>query len=146
MDLSAKLPMGKTEQEVRDAVHGFVHFKNLEKSLIDSVPSQKPRAIHQLALSYEAYAGASHKRFEHCMGVMEVAGQILTGWGRPAVQHSQVCECALHLPLDRSDLFELRPPPLRTYIRLGTLRATQRRTCQAIRQQALAEYLDRAGA
>jgi hypothetical protein len=33
-----------------------------------------------------------------------------------------------------------------TYIRLSMLRATQRRTCQAILQQALAEYLDRAGA
>jgi hypothetical protein len=33
-----------------------------------------------------------------------------------------------------------------TYIRLSTLRATQRRTSQEILQQALAEYLDRVGA
>jgi predicted transcriptional regulator len=33
-----------------------------------------------------------------------------------------------------------------TYIRLSTLRATQRRTSQDILQQALEEYLDRAGA
>jgi hypothetical protein len=34
----------------------------------------------------------------------------------------------------------------RTYVRLSTLRATQRRTNQDILQQALKEYLDRAGA
>lgn len=33
-----------------------------------------------------------------------------------------------------------------TYIRLCTLRATQRRTSQEILQQALNEYLDRVGA
>lgn len=33
-----------------------------------------------------------------------------------------------------------------TYVRLSTLRATQRRTNQDILQQALKEYLDRAGA
>jgi len=33
-----------------------------------------------------------------------------------------------------------------TYVRLSVLRATQRRTSQEILQQALAEYLDRAGA
>jgi hypothetical protein len=32
------------------------------------------------------------------------------------------------------------------YVRLSTLRATQRRTSQEILQQALKEYLDRAGA
>jgi hypothetical protein len=33
-----------------------------------------------------------------------------------------------------------------TYVRLSTLRATQRRTSQDILRQALEEYLDRAGA
>ena len=33
-----------------------------------------------------------------------------------------------------------------TYVRLSTLRATQRRTSQEILQQALKEYLDRVGA
>lgn len=34
----------------------------------------------------------------------------------------------------------------RTYVRLSTLRAKQRRTAQEILSQALQEYLDRAGA
>lgn len=68
--------MAKTIHEVRDAIHGFIQFGNLEKALIDSRPYQRLRAIHQLALSYEVYPGANHTRFEHCLGVMDVASRI----------------------------------------------------------------------
>ena len=71
--------MAKIRHELRDAVHDFVHFNNLEKCLIDSVPFQRLRSIHQLAMSYEVYPGATHRRFEHCLGVMEVAGRIFDG-------------------------------------------------------------------
>lgn len=68
--------MAKTRHELRDVIHEFVHFNNVEKSLIDSSPFQRLRSIHQLAMSYEVYPGASHRRFEHSLGVMEVAGRI----------------------------------------------------------------------
>ena len=34
------------------------------------------RNIHQLALTYLVYPGATHKRFEHSLGVMELASRI----------------------------------------------------------------------
>lgn len=68
--------MAKTRHELRDVIHEFVHFNNVEKSLVDSGPFQRLRSIHQLAMSYEVYPGASHRRFEHSLGVMEVAGRI----------------------------------------------------------------------
>jgi HD superfamily phosphohydrolase len=68
--------MTKLKHEVRDAIHGFVHFDSLEKRLIDSRPFQRLRCIHQLAMSYQVYPGAVHNRFEHSMGVMEFAGKI----------------------------------------------------------------------
>lgn len=66
----------KLTHEVRDPVHEFVVFDNLEKKLIDSRPYQRLRSIHQLAMSYQVYPGAVHKRFEHCIGVMDLAGRI----------------------------------------------------------------------
>jgi HD superfamily phosphohydrolase len=68
--------MSKLIHEVRDGVHGFILFNQVEKSLIDSVPVQRLRCIHQLAMCYQVYPGATHKRFEHSLGVMEVAGRI----------------------------------------------------------------------
>ena len=68
--------MAKTKHEVRDGVHGFIEFNNIEKQLIDSMPYQRLRNIHQLAMTYQVYPGATHKRFEHCLGVMEIASRI----------------------------------------------------------------------
>jgi len=68
--------MRKPRHEVRDGVHGFVIFDNVERELIDSRPYQRLRSIHQLALTYQLYPGATHRRFEHCLGVMEIATRI----------------------------------------------------------------------
>ncbi len=43
--------------------------------LIDSRPFQRLRHIHQLALTHLVYPAATHKRFEHSLRVMELAGR-----------------------------------------------------------------------
>jgi uncharacterized protein len=68
--------MSKRLHEVRDAIHVFVGFDDDERRIIDSPPFQRLRHIHQLALTYKVYPGASHKRFEHSLGVMHLAGRI----------------------------------------------------------------------
>jgi len=68
--------MKKLRHEIRDAIHGFVEFDNLERELIDSQPMQRLKHIHQLAMSYQVYPGATHRRFEHSLGVMELATRI----------------------------------------------------------------------
>ncbi len=62
--------------KIRDPVHTFIQFDDDEKAVVDSAPFQRLRHIHQLAMSYLVYPGASHKRFEHSLGVMELAGRI----------------------------------------------------------------------
>jgi len=61
--------------EVRDPVHNFVLFDDFERQLIDSEPVQRLKHIKQLALTCEVYPGATHSRFEHSLGTMELATQ-----------------------------------------------------------------------
>src|SRR4030042_6381360 len=64
--------------EIKDPVHGYVYITEQEKNIIDSYPVQRLRRLRQLAGSEYVYPGANHTRFEHCLGVMYLAGR-LTG-------------------------------------------------------------------
>jgi HD superfamily phosphohydrolase len=68
--------MAKDLHEIRDPIHVFAYFDSDERSVINSRPFQRLRSIHQLALTYLVYPGATHRRFEHSIGVMELAGRV----------------------------------------------------------------------
>ncbi|MBI2918981.1 MAG: HD domain-containing protein [Chloroflexi bacterium] len=59
--------------EIRDPIHVFVRLDSDERRVLDSRPFQRLRNIQQLALACLVYPGATHKRFEHSIGVMELA-------------------------------------------------------------------------
>ena len=63
--------------EIKDPVHGYVYITEAEKNVIDSYPMQRLRHLRQLAGSEYVYPGANHTRFEHCLGVMYLAGEVL---------------------------------------------------------------------
>ena len=75
--------MQKRHFEIRDAVHTFIELDAVERQVVDSSPFQRLRQIHQLALSSLVYPGASHRRFEHSLGVMHLAGRIYDVVTRP---------------------------------------------------------------
>ena len=66
----------KITHEIRDPIHVFIRLDSDERKVLDSPPFQRLRHIHQLALTYLVYPGATHKRFEHSLGVMELASRI----------------------------------------------------------------------
>ncbi|MBX9911578.1 MAG: HD domain-containing protein [Beijerinckiaceae bacterium] len=66
----------KHSHEFRDPIHTFITVRSDERKVINSRPFQRLRHIHQLALTYFVYPGATHKRFEHSLGVMHLASQI----------------------------------------------------------------------
>lgn len=68
--------MPKSKHEFRDPIHNFIYVESYERKVIDSDYFQRLRYIHQLALTYLVYPGASHKRFEHSLGVMELASRV----------------------------------------------------------------------
>ena len=60
-------------EQVRCPVHGFIHYSQRERQIIDHWAFQRLRNIRQLALCHYLYPGATHTRFEHSLGAMEMA-------------------------------------------------------------------------
>lgn len=68
--------MAKQSHEIRDPIHVFVRLDSAERDVLDSRPFQRLRHIHQLGMTYLLYPGATHRRFEHSLGVMELASRV----------------------------------------------------------------------
>jgi HD superfamily phosphohydrolase len=76
--------VSKHVHEIRDPIHVFVRLDSDERAVLGSRPFQRLRHIHQLALTSMLYPAATHKRFEHSLGVMELAGRVFDVVTHPA--------------------------------------------------------------
>jgi HD superfamily phosphohydrolase len=76
--------------EIRDPIHNFIRLNSNERKVLDSRPFQRLRYIHQLGLTYLLYPGATHRRFEHSLGVMELASRVYDVITNPANIHDSV--------------------------------------------------------
>lgn len=65
-----------TYKRMYDPVHGFIRFDESEESLINSFLFVRLHNIHQLGGAYFVFPGAKHSRFEHSLGVMELASEL----------------------------------------------------------------------
>lgn len=61
---------------MRCAIHGFIRYSSREREIIDHHLFRRLRHIRQLALTELVYPGATHTRFEHSLGVMDLASRI----------------------------------------------------------------------
>ena len=71
--------MGKKSQKIRDVVYGFVVLDEQESEIIDHPVFQRLRRIRQLSMTDMVYPGATHTRFEHSIGVMQMASDMYDG-------------------------------------------------------------------
>ena len=76
-------------RRLRCPVHGFIRFSNAERRIIDHPLFRRLRYIRQLALTELIYPGATHTRFEHSLGVMEMATRM---FDRLAAEQGAVME------------------------------------------------------
>lgn len=76
--------MVKQEHEIRDPIHTFIKVSQHERNLISQRPFQRLRYIHQLALTYLINPGATNTRFEHSLGVLELASRAFDVLTNPA--------------------------------------------------------------
>jgi len=76
--------------EVRDPIHGFIELDEHEVRLINHASFQRLHHIHQLAMAYLVYPGATHTRFEHSLGVCHIAGMLADVVGLRPEQRQRV--------------------------------------------------------
>lgn len=62
---------------IRDSTHGDIWITEVEKEIIDKPIFQRLRRIKQLGSSDLVYPGARHTRFEHSIGTLHMAHQII---------------------------------------------------------------------
>ena len=65
-------------RRIRGNVHGTVDVSAFENLVIDHPTVQRLRRIRQLAFLSFVFPGATHSRFEHSLGVMQLAGDTWT--------------------------------------------------------------------
>lgn len=61
--------------EVRDPIHGNIEVDAGEKEILDSPFFQRLRNIKQMGFADLAFPGATHNRYAHSIGTMELAGR-----------------------------------------------------------------------
>lgn len=60
-----------------DTIHGHIEVHPLCVKIIDTPQFQRLRNIKQLGGCYHVFPGASHNRFEHCIGTCHLAGKLV---------------------------------------------------------------------
>jgi hypothetical protein len=69
---------------VRDPVHGDVYLTQEELAVLDTREMQRLRGVKQLGSADLVYPGARHTRFEHSIGTLHVAAQMIEAINRAA--------------------------------------------------------------
>ena len=67
----------KPTQRIRCPIHGFIKYSEAERRIVDHPAFQRLRHIKQLSFTYYLYPGATHTRFEHSFGVLELVSRVL---------------------------------------------------------------------
>ncbi len=76
---------------IRDPIHGFISYSDLEYTLMQHPFLRRLHNIKQLGLSNLVFPGATHTRFSHSIGVMHLAGIMAERISHIAQRNSDLC-------------------------------------------------------
>lgn len=68
--------MSDKKKFIRDSVYGDISLNSFEVRIMDMPQFQRLRRIKQLGLISLIYPGATHTRFEHCVGTMNLGSKL----------------------------------------------------------------------
>lgn len=68
--------MSDKKKFIRDSVYGDISLNPFEVEIMDMPQFQRLRRIRQLGLINLIYPGATHTRFEHCVGTMNLGSKL----------------------------------------------------------------------
>ena len=68
--------MKSKKKFIRDSVYGDITLDGFELRIMDMPQFQRLRRIKQLGLISLIYPGATHTRFEHCIGTMNLGSKL----------------------------------------------------------------------
>lgn len=101
--------------EVRDPIHGFIYREPEERDIIDTRVFQRLRRLRQLALASLVYPGATHSRFEHCLGAFHLSGKIAVALGVPEPERRLMRLAALLHDIGHGPFSHVAEPILRKH-------------------------------
>jgi uncharacterized protein len=91
--------MNSASHVINDPIHGVMEFTEQEKSIVnlflDSPGFQRLRHIKQLGMADMVFPGATHTRFNHCLGAAYVAKRIAQQIGLNEIEKNNVMVAAL---------------------------------------------------
>lgn len=61
---------------IRDPIHGSIAVSPAERAVVESRAVQRLRHVKQLGFAEQAFPGATHTRFAHALGAMEMSGRL----------------------------------------------------------------------
>lgn len=64
-------------KKINDPIHGTINFPEYVTQIVDTEEFQRLRNLKQLGIGSKVFHGATHTRFEHCLGVCHVAETLL---------------------------------------------------------------------
>jgi len=71
-------PMTRDFREANDTIHNVIHIEPAVQTVLDTPPVQRLANLKQLGCAFNTYPCCTHTRKEHSLGVMELAGRMVS--------------------------------------------------------------------
>ncbi|MDZ7688646.1 MAG: HD domain-containing protein [Halobacteriales archaeon] len=96
------------EEVIRDPVHKDIWVTELEKDILDDERFQRLKRIRQLGTAHFVYPGANHTRFEHSLGTLYMAQQIIDSVNKKHNSGGTYFSCYTEIKIPPEDIFITR--------------------------------------